>query len=73
MSVLDPLPYSLLIFIALFMLGSPFVPEPHLVQKWKMLRSGTLRRPVDVLDVVFHLAPTVLLGLKIARDISNRG
>ncbi len=68
MSFLDQLPYPLLIVITTFMLLAPFSPEPHLVEKWRMFRQGTLRRPIDIFDVVFHLAPAVLLLLKLARD-----
>ncbi len=63
---LDRIPYSLLIAAALFMLGAPFVPEPHLVEKARMLAEGLLTRPLDIFDVFWHLAPAVLLGLKLA-------
>ena len=63
---LDRIPYSLLIAAALFMLGAPFLPEPHLVEKARMLAEGRLTRPLDIFDVLWHLAPAVLLGLKLA-------
>ena len=63
---LDRIPYSLLIGAAVFMLGAPFVPEPHLVEKARMLAEGLLTRPLDIFDVFWHLAPAVLLGLKLA-------
>lgn len=66
MSWLDRIPYPLLIVAAVFMLGAPFVPEPHLVEKARMLAEGRLTRPLDIFDVLWHLAPAILLGLKLA-------
>jgi len=63
---LDRIPYPLLIAAAIFMLGAPFVPEPHLVEKARMLAEGRLTRPLDIFDVLWHLAPAALLGLKLA-------
>lgn len=63
---LDRIPCPLLIAAAAFMLGAPFVPEPHLLEKARLLADGRLTRPLDVFDVFWHLAPAVLLGLKLA-------
>ena len=65
---LDGIPYPLLIAVALLMLGAPFVPEPHLVEKARLLAAGQLTRAIDIFDVAWHLAPAVLLALKLARD-----
>jgi hypothetical protein len=70
-SWLDNMPYTLLIFIAIFMLLAPFRPMPHVVEKLIMLKNGTLSRPIDMFDLVFHLVPTVLLIAKIVRDVSR--
>lgn len=64
---LDRIPFPLLIALAVFMLGAPFVPEPHLVEKARLLSEGRLTRPIDMFDVVWHLLPAILLGLKLAR------
>jgi hypothetical protein len=63
---LDKIPYPLLIAAALFMLGAPFLPEPHLVEKARMLAVGRLTRPIDIFDVVWHLLPAILLVVKFA-------
>ncbi|MGD9365867.1 MAG: hypothetical protein PVH87_09240 [Desulfobacteraceae bacterium] len=68
---LDSIPYTLIIFIAIFMLLAPFRPMPHVVEKLIMLKNGTLSRPIDLFDLVFHLVPTVLLIAKIVRDASR--
>ena len=67
MHYIDRIPFPLLIVITLFMLGAPFVPEPHLVEKMRMLADGTLTRPLDVFDVFWHLLPATLLAVKIVR------
>ncbi len=64
---LDGIPYSLLIGATLFMLAAPFVPEPHLVEKARMLAEGRLTRPLDIFDVVWHLLPAALLALRFWR------
>ena len=63
---LDRIPYPLLVAAAVLMLGAPFVPEPHLVEKARMLAEGRLSRPIDIFDVFWHLLPSLLLGLKFA-------
>ena len=67
MKFIDNLPFPTLIIISLLMLGAPFVPEPHLVQKMRMLSEGTLTRPLDIFDVFWHLLPSILLIIKIIR------
>ena len=46
---------------------APFVPEPHVWEKLKMLAGGALTRPVDIFDFVLHGAPWLLLALKLVR------
>jgi len=67
MHYIDKIPFPLLVVITVFMLGAPFVPEPHLVEKMRMLGEGTLTRPLDVFDVFWHLLPATLLAVKIVR------
>ncbi|MDD2881089.1 MAG: hypothetical protein PHQ58_11685 [Rhodoferax sp.] len=42
MRFIRELPFSILIIVTVLMLGAPFVPEPHLVEKARMLANGTL-------------------------------
>ena len=67
MKFIDNLPFPMLIVVSLMMLGAPFVPEPHLVQKMRMLSEGTLTKPLDIFDVFWHLLPSILLIIKIVR------
>ena len=71
MKWLDSIPLGLLIGIALLFGLAPFVPEPHVWEKLKMLMGGTLSRPIDILDLVLHGAPWVLLVLKLAMEASR--
>lgn len=46
---------------------APFHPEPHLLEKLKMLFAGTLSKPVDIFDLFMHGAGPVLLIIWIIR------
>ncbi|NNG01255.1 MAG: RND transporter [Desulfobacteraceae bacterium] len=70
-ALLDKIPYALLIPAAAFMLMAPFTPMPHVLEKLIMLKNGTLSKPMDIFDLFFHLIPTILLAIKIIRDISR--
>ncbi len=67
MKWLDTIPYSLLIPIAILMALLPFQPEPHLLEKLKMLANGELNQPIDMFDLFWHSLPTLLLALKLYR------
>jgi hypothetical protein len=63
--------YPILIIGALLMLAAPFVPMPHVVEKLIMLKNGQLTRPLDIFDLFFHLIPTILLAIKIVRNLQQ--
>ena len=65
----DRLPLVYLIIAALTLGLAPFVPEPHLWEKLKMLAAGELTRPLDIFDLVLHATPWLLLALKLGRFI----
>ncbi len=67
MSWVDRIPWTVAIVAGVFLGLAPFQPEPHVVEKLRMLFSGTLVRPIDIFDLVLHsIGPTVLM-LKIVR------
>ncbi len=72
MEWLDRLPLVVLIIAALTLGLAPFVPEPHLWEKLKMLAAGTLSRPLDIFDLLWHAAPWLLLAAKLVRMATNR-
>jgi hypothetical protein len=67
MSFIDRLDIKFLVIASLLLGLAPFVPEPHVWEKLKMLADGTLSRPIDIFDLVLHGAPWVLLAIKIFR------
>jgi hypothetical protein len=68
---LDKIPYTILVLAAIFMLMAPFKPMPHVVEKILMLKNGTLTRPIDIFDLIFHLIPTILLAMKAYKDFKK--
>ncbi len=63
----DQIPLGVAILAALVIGLSPFFPEPHIWEKLKMLKAGTLTRPLDIFDFLLHATPIVLLIVKFAR------
>jgi hypothetical protein len=59
------LPTSLLILACLTLGLAPFFPQPHLLEKLTMIFSGQLTRPMDIVDLILHGAPWILLGAKL--------
>ncbi|MGD8936365.1 MAG: hypothetical protein PVF07_07785 [Thiogranum sp.] len=72
MKWLDRIPYSVLLPLAAFLTFAPFVPEPHLWQKLKMLFAGTLVKPIDIFDLFLHGTPLLALILKLLRETTGR-
>ena len=66
------LEYQFLIPLVLLLGFAPFYPQPHIVEKIKMLAEGTLKRPIDIFDLVWHAWPFALLTYRIIRDITRR-
>ena len=64
--LLDQLPWNLVIIACLTLGLAPFVPEPHIWEKLKMLASGTLSKPIDIFDLLMHATPFLIAGLKLA-------
>lgn len=67
MSWIDQLPWTLVVLACLTLGLAPFFPEPHIVEKLRMLVDGTLRKPLDIFDLLFHALPWMLALIKLAR------
>jgi len=61
---LDKIPTLMLIIFAILLGLAPFMQEPHLWQKIKMLGNGNLSKPIDIFDLFLHATPVILLALK---------
>lgn len=67
MTWLDDMPLWIAIAAALTLGLAPFFPEPHIIEKLRMLSQGTLKGPLDIFDLAFHAAPWLLLVAKLVR------
>lgn len=72
MRLLDSLSWPPLIILALLLGLAPYVPEPHLVEKIRLLSQGQLTRPLDIFDLGYHALPLLLLLLKGVRELQQR-
>ena len=59
------IPLLWLALVAGWLAIAPLVPEPHLVEKTRMLLSGTLVRPIDIFDLLLHSVPLMLLAWRL--------
>mgnify|MGYP006184417205 CR=1 FL=1 len=72
MGWLDRFPLVWLVVIAIWLAVAPVVPEPHLIEKLRMLSQATLTRPLDIFDLALHSVPLILLALRLWRDAQRR-
>jgi hypothetical protein len=63
---LEKIPLGPMILAAIFMGLAPFVPQPHLWEKLTMLVNGSLTKPIDIFDLLWHSALPILVVVKIA-------
>ncbi|MHB0969484.1 MAG: hypothetical protein ACYC7A_09270 [Thermoanaerobaculia bacterium] len=62
--MIERVPMAPLLVAAVLLALMPF-GQPHLVEKLRMLFTGTLRRPLDWFDLVMHAAPLILVGVRL--------
>ena len=67
LKLLDGIPFSTLLIIAVLLGLAPFQPEPHLVEKLRMLSQGVLSKPIDIFDLILHASAPLLLLVKTGR------
>ncbi|MCV2864215.1 RND transporter [Defluviimonas sp. WL0075] len=72
MEFLDKIPLTIVVLAALTLGLAPFVPEPHIWEKLKMLAAGVLTRPIDIFDLALHAAPWLVLAAKLFRMLVAR-
>ena len=70
--LLHRIPLALLIVLCLTLGLAPFVPEPHLWEKLKMLAAGELVEWLDFFDFLMHASPWILLVAKLVCHRVNR-
>ena len=72
MNWLDRFPLAILIALAAWMAVAPISPEPHLLEKLRMLSQGTLTNPLDIFDLLLHSTPIVVLALRLWRQFISK-
>ena len=65
---LDRLPWTWLLLLGTWLTIAPITPEPHLIEKLRMLAEGALVRPLDIFDLAMHATPLLLVALKLRRQ-----
>lgn len=72
MNWLDRVPLGMLIALAVWLAVAPITPEPHLVEKLRLLSQGALTKPLDIFDLCLHSAPLLVLGLRLWRQFGQK-
>ena len=67
MKFIDNIPMGMLLVVCVLLGLSPFVPEPHLLEKLRMLSQGNLKKPLDIFDLLYHASPFIILAIKLFR------
>jgi len=67
LKLIDKIPLLPLGMLAFFMALAPFQPEPHLLEKSRMLIAGTLSRPIDIFDLFLHSIFLILFIIRVIR------
>ena len=62
----------MLVVVCLTLGLAPFTPEPHLLEKLRMLTEGQLVKPIDIFDLVLHGTPWILLVLKLYLLVTDK-
>ena len=71
-NLLDRISLPLLIVLCLSLGLAPFSPEPHLLEKLRMLATGDLTKLVDIFDLLLHGTPWLLLGIKLILALTRK-
>ncbi len=67
MKLIDSFPYKILVPLALWMAIAPVTETSHLIEKLGMLAGGSLKKPIDIFDLLLHSTPIVFLIIKLVR------
>ena len=68
----DRIPLLWFSLIAGWLLVAPVLPEPHLIEKLRLLSQGQLTQPIDIFDLLLHSVPALLLVWRLWRDAQRR-
>ena len=65
---LDRMPWMWLLLLAGWLAIAPITPEPHLIEKLRILAQGSLVRLLDIFDLALHATPLLIVALKLWRQ-----
>ena len=68
---IDRIPLLPLAIAATVVALAPFAPEPHLLEKSRMLIHGELIKPIDIFDLFWHSFLLILLVIRLIRFKSS--
>lgn len=66
------IPLLWLALVAAWLAVAPITPEPHLLEKIRMLLAGALVRPIDIFDLALHAVPLLLLVWRLVDIVRRR-
>ncbi len=64
----DRLPWKWLLLLAGWMAIAPITPEPHVIEKLRLLDHMARVGPLDIFDLALHATPLLLVVLKLWRQ-----
>ena len=67
LKLIDRIPLLPLAIAATVMALAPFAPEPHLLEKSRMLINGELIKAIDIFDFFWHSFLLLLLVIRLMR------
>jgi len=70
--MIERIPILWLAVAAAWLAVAPVWPEPHLIEKVRMLLAGALVKPIDIFDLVLHVGPLVLLAYRLWLLVQRR-
>lgn len=71
MKWIDRIPLLPLGLLAVFLSIAPLHPEPHLLEKTRMLVQGNLTHGIDIFDLFFHGSAPLLFVVRVIREITQ--
>ncbi len=69
---IDRIPLLPLAIAATVVALAPFTPEPHLLEKSRLLIHGELIKPIDIFDLFWHSFLLLLLVIRLMRFKSSK-
>lgn len=63
------IPWPIVLIMCATLGLAPFSPEPHVIEKLRLLFNGNLTAAIDIFDLLMHGGPFILALIKIVVHI----